>query len=288
MLSFPINHFSFGQGLQFVSTWNTENLGGTGSATKVILLPMTAGPTVDWGDGTVNNLNTHTYVSGGVKTVKIYGAVTDFIFADGGDKLKLTNVSQIGGIGIVSSIFYGCANMNWTATDTPTIYNMGNAFRACDLFNADISNWDVSAVIGFISTFRDCDIFNQDLSAWDMSSAVSLNSMFFSALAFNQDLSAWDTSNVTAMANALRNTSFDQDISSLDISNVVDLTNFLRDSSFTQTNYDLLLPAWEAQSVQDNVTAHFGSAQYGAGAPATARADLIADHTWTITDGGPA
>ena len=52
----------------FVSTWDTTQ---GGSASDTIVLPMTAGPTVDWGDGTVNNLNTHTYAVAGIKTVKI-------------------------------------------------------------------------------------------------------------------------------------------------------------------------------------------------------------------------
>jgi len=56
---------------RFVSIWNTENLGGTSSATKTIVLPMTAGPLVDWGDGTVNNLNTHVYAVGGIYEITI-------------------------------------------------------------------------------------------------------------------------------------------------------------------------------------------------------------------------
>jgi len=249
-----------------ISTWDTEKLGGTGSATKVLLLPMTAGNTIDWGDGTINNLNTHTYASGGVKTVKIYGEVTGFRFNNGGDKLKLTDVSDVGGLVIdQNAMFYGCANITWTATNTPLVANSSliSLFRSCTLFNGNISNWNMSLATSLNSSFRDCISFNQDLSGWDTSSNTGLNSSFDGATIFNQDFSGWDVSGVTTMTNMLRNT------------------------SFSTTNYDLLLPAWEAQSVQDNVSAHFGSATYGAGTPATARAALIADHTWTITDGGP-
>ena len=51
--------------------------------------------------------------------------------------------------------------------------------------------------------------------------------------------------------------------------------------------YDALLVAWEAQSVQNNVNFSGGNSTYTlSSAAATARAALISDHTWTITDGG--
>ena len=288
MFTLPVTFFN-GEQNPMISTWNTENLGGTGSATKVILLPMSAGPTVDWGDGTVNNLNTHTYASGGSKTVKIYGYISDWAFADGGDKLKITDISKVGGLLLIGSAFYGCSNMTWTATDKPIpMGSINSAFYGCTLFNGNIGNWDVSQVSNAGNAFRDCVAFNQDLSSWEVSSITVFGNMFWGATIFNQDLSSWDVSSATLMQNMFRNTAFNQDLSAWDISNVTNLTNFLNGSSFSATNYDLLLPAWEAQSVQDSVTAHFGSAQYGAGTPATARADLIADHTWTITDGGAA
>ena len=361
MLAFPANHFSFKAGLEMVTTWNTENLGGTGSATKVILLPSPAGPLVDWGDGTINHSNTHTYSTGGSKTVKIFGYIKDWSFNNGGDCLKLTNVSKIGGCKVKAQAFYGCSNMTWTATDIPYVEGLNQAFRGCTLFNGDVSGWDVSKVSNMASCFRDCpafnqdigswgtsnvtsmasmfrecDIFNQDISSWDTSNVTSMNSMFNDAFAFNQDIgswdtsactnmagmlrdtvfnqdiSSWDTSNVTSMASMfrdttpfnqdigswdtsactdmasmLRNTAFNQDISAWDIASVTDMTNMLNGSSFSTTNYDLLLPAWEAQSVQNGVSFHAGSATYGAGTPATARTNLINDHSWSITDGGP-
>jgi len=252
----------------FISTWNTENLGGTGSATKIILLPMTAGPRVDWGDGTVNNLNTHTYSSGGVTTVKIYDSFGGFRFNDVGDKLKITNISRVGGLEVdTNAIFKGCSNMTWTALDIPNVTQIGT----------------------LSATFQSCTLFNGSVNDWDMSAITSI-STFFRATAFNGDVSGWDTSTLTSIASAFRETTaFNQDISSWDVSSVTSAPNFMLDNTtFAQANYDLLLVAWEAQSVQNNVVIHFGTAKYGAGAPATARAALIADHSWTITDGGAA
>ena len=273
-----------------ISTWDTEKLGGTGSATKVLLLPMSAGNTVDWGDGTINNLNTHTYASGGVKTVKIYGQVTGFRFNDLGDKLKLTDVSDVGGLVIdTTAIFRGCANLTWAATNAPriTANNINNTFRDCALFNGDVNNWNVSGVTNLTSFFNGCTVLDQDISGWDVSGVEYFTSAFRNCAALNPNIGGWDTSSATDVGQMVRSTLFNRDISGWDVSGVTDATNFANGSSFSTTNYDLLLPAWEAQSVQDNVSFHAGTATYGAGAPATAHAALIADHTWTITDNGP-
>ena len=89
-------------------------------------------------------------------------------------------------------------------------------------------------------------------------------SMFYGATAFNQEIGSWDVGAVTTMASMLDN------------------------SGINTTNYDLLLVGWEAQVVQNGVVFGAGTVKYSAGAPATARQNLITDHTWTITDGGQA
>ena len=272
-----------------VTTWNTENLGGTGSATKVILLPISAGPSVDWGDGTVDNLNTHTYASGGVKTVKIYGYVTGWAFNNGGDCLKITDVSDVGGWRPSSEAFHGCSNLTWSATGplNTKASSFNQLFRGCTAFNGDVSEWDTSNIISLANTFKDCIVFNQDVSGWDTSSCASFAAVFRGCAALNPNIGGWDTSSATTMNSMVRDSLFNRDISGWDISGVTTMTNMMNGSAFSTTNYDLLLPAWEAQAVQNNVSFHAGSATYGAGTPATARAALIADHTWTITDGGP-
>ena len=75
----------------FVSTWDTTQ---AGSASDTIVLPMTAGNTVDWGDGNTDTTNTHTYAAGGTYTVTIEGAVTTFRFNSGGDRMKIVDISK--------------------------------------------------------------------------------------------------------------------------------------------------------------------------------------------------
>jgi surface protein len=68
---------------------------------------------------------------------------------------------------------------------------------------------------------------------------------------------------------------------------VTNMTDFLFGVTLPTAQYSELLVNYEAQAVQNNVAFHGGNSQYSAGAAATAHANLIADHTWTITDGGP-
>jgi len=82
-------------------------------------------------------------------------------------------------------------------------------------------------------------------------------------------------------------TSFDQDLGSWDVTALTDATQMFNGITLTSTNYDGLLVGWEGQAVNNNVNLDGGNSEFNAGAPATARADLIADHTWTIIDGGP-
>ena len=72
---------------------------------------------------------------------------------------------------------------------------------------------------------------------------------------------------------------------------VNNLTNFALNTTFTTAEYDALLIAWEAQSHQTGVTAHFGGSTYTTGGAAeTARPALTnpGGDNWTITDGGAA
>jgi len=120
-----------------------------------------------------------------------------------------------------------------------------------------------------------------------------MQSMFQNS-AFNQPINLFDTSSVTNMSATFdSNTVFNQDISALDYSQVTSfdffgIFGFLKGATaFSTANYDLLLIALDAQTVQSGLTFDVAS-QYSVGAATTARANLIANDSWVINDLGQA
>lgn len=200
MFTLPLGFFG-SAGTAHVSEWNTENLGGTGSATKELVLPFPAGPLVDWQDGTVNNLNAHTYAAGGPKTLIIEGDISGWAFNNLGDKEKLTKIVHVGGLAIdTAGAFYGASNMEWTAGFAPkVITTLNSAFRGATVFNGNINNWNVENVTDAEHAFREAEEYNQPMNTWNTVNFTSLFFTFQFALKFNQDVNSWNVGNVTNM-----------------------------------------------------------------------------------------
>jgi len=140
-----------------------------------------------------------------------------------------------------------------------------------------------------VDMFRDCTsmVIPPDVSSFDVSSAI-IQHMFrgCSAMAIPPDVSNWDTASAADMHSLFKDCGLiDVDVSNFDITPLTNATNMFSGSGFSQTNYDKLLVAWEAQVEQAGVTFHAGTAKYSSGAPATARAAL-AGNGWNFTDGG--
>jgi surface protein len=189
-------------------------------------------------------------------------------------------------------MFSSCAvfNQDIGVWDVSNVTDLTDMFANARAFNAPIGVWDVSKVQSMSGTFVGAESFNQDIGAWDTSSVTNMFNTFSRAESFNQDIGSWNTSNVTTMFNTFsRAQSFNQDISSWNIESVTNMRDMFEDffgpTAFSTANYDLLLVGWESQTENPNVLFHAHTAKYSAGAPATARAALIANG-WTITDGG--
>ena len=297
----------------FEFTIKTDNTGTSNNTQFTLpLLSTFNGVTaeVDWGDNNSDTITaydqseiTHTYSSSGTYTVKITGSLRALRFANGGDKLKILNIINWGVFKFTTRhSFFGCANITQTATDSPAIAitDINGTFANCSVFNGYIDDWDVSNVQDFGFFLSGASLFNQPLNSWDVSNATNLAQMFKSTSDFNQPLNNWDVSNVTSMQSMFRkNDAFNQDISSWDIVKVSNATNFMQNcDGFSTANYDVLLIRWEAtlQSAHSGGSGytltpswHFGSAQYTAGGDAAAaRASLINNFGWGITDGGTA
>jgi hypothetical protein len=83
-------------------------------------------------------------------------------------------------------------------------------------------------------------------------------------------------------------TSFDRDIGSWDITALTDALDMFTGVTLSIANYESLLVGWNAQALQTGVVFSGGDSTYCSDAATTARANMIALDSWTITDGGKA
>jgi hypothetical protein len=310
----------------FVSTWDTTQ---AGSASDTVVLPLLSGGTysgtIDWGDGNSDALSyanrTHVYASGGTYTITISGSdIQGWQFNNGGDKAKITDVSNWGNLTITTNkSFFGCSNLLVTATDAPTISttNLEKTFNGTDLTNADLSAWDVSSVTNFVACFQLADFeggnvstwdvssgtnfdscfavsnFDGDVSGWNLASATKVSWMFFTTPNFNSDITITSaTTNVFAMFQ--RAIMFDQDISNWSVTQITGFGNFMAGggigpATLSTSNYDALLIAWDAQGAMSySGTVNFGGSRYTSGGAAEAARTSLISKWGGITDGGAA
>ena len=198
---------------------------------------------------------------------------------------NLSAASNISLMFLNASNFNNGQDANINNWDVSNVSDMNSIFQNSS-FNQDIGNWDVSNVTNMRSTFQNSP-FNQDISNWVTSSLTFLRETF-AETNFNQDISSWNTSSIFNMFRCFRNNSvFNQNLDTWNIEELLFADEMFLNGGLSTTNYDALLIGWEAQNVKNDVLFDAGNTQYTAGSAAeTARAALIADHNWTITDGG--
>ena len=224
---------------------------------------------------------------------------------------NVSNVTNMGSMFQYATAF----DQNITSWDVSSVTNMSSMFRGNQVFNQDIgswdvgnvtsmsymfsgassfnqnigtgSNWDVSNVTNMRAMFQHATVFDQNISSWNVSSVINMNFMFSHADAFDQNITSWDVSNVTSMRYMFQGPIvFDQNIGVWAIGNVTDMSGMFNNASLSTANYNALLTGWDTQTLQPNVTFSGGNSKYSAGAPATARANMLSSDSWTITDGG--
>ncbi len=137
----------------FITTWKTNNTGTSNSTS--ISIPTNPAYTynydVDWdNDGIIDTMGitedfNYDFGIAGTYIVGIQGNFPSIYFNNSGDKAKILDIVQWGNIGWQSmeNAFYGCSNLNSSATDIPnlsSVTSMKSMFRVTSTFNADISS----------------------------------------------------------------------------------------------------------------------------------------------------
>ena len=210
-------------------TWNTVPAGTSGSgtmaanATSVTITGLPAGAMIDVKINPTNfqriNIN------------------------NGADRARLVDVSQWGTTAWTSmaTAFYGCNNLNITATDVPTltgVTNMTQMFQNCSVLNgpSNIGTWNTAAVTNMSSMFYFATTFNQNIGAWNTAAVTTMWAMFRNAPAFNQNISTWNTVKVTDMSLMFSDaTAFNQNIGGWNTAAVTNmLAMFQNASAFNQ------------------------------------------------------
>ena len=224
---------------------------GASSNTQYRLPSVTSGTynfVVDWGDGSTDT-------------------ITSF------NQPEVTHTYSTGGVYTIT-ITGDFTNINPNSTGDPQKIT-------------EIVKWGgTNLTINNIFAFRGCS--NMICTATDSPTLTSdISGCFFQANLITSGLANWDFSNVTSAQFILLSVpNWNEDISGWDVSNCTSFNAAFTGTSMSQANYDALLVAWAAQSVQNNVV--FSTpAQYTAGGAAeTARNTLINTYSWTIIDGG--
>ncbi len=274
------------------------NLTVVGSNNFTFTIPTTGSGydfTVDWGDGTIETYSgspgdiDHVYDVRDIYEIKISGDFPRIRFAGKVVRNKLWRIKQWGDIQWSSfeGAFFGCTQLQITATDAPNLSNvtdMTEAFRTCNnvnfatahdfnvwdvsnvtdmtllfaftRFNRPVDNWDVSNVTVMEGVFEANAFFNQPLNTWNTSNVTDMRFMFDGAELFNQPLSNWNVSNVTEMTFMFAGaTAFNQDISGWNVSSVEKMPLMFADA----TAFNQPIGIWNTSSVQ-NMTEMFGGA----------------------------
>jgi surface protein len=181
-----------------------------------------------------------------------------------GDKLKVLRVKSWGNVKWTSfnSAFYGCGNLDVTATNVPDVSlgvnNYINCFREClnlENSNNSISNWQFNQPSTVISGFfQNCVKYNSNLSNWNLSNVINIQSLFSGALKYNNGgdpgIDNWNVSNVITTVDVFRNCSeFNQNIGSWNVANVTNMSGMFASATIFDNNGSDTINNWNTANV---------------------------------------
>ena len=244
-----------------------------GSASNTFVLPIIKDTTetvkIYWGDGTnstgVNGNNTHVYAASGIYTVKIESRLFGGIYFNNlGDKAKITKIANYG---------QGVSRLN-----------IGSFYGCSSLLSIDIGNI-VSNGADASKQYRGCTALTT-VPLFNLSNCTSTRLMF----AYCSALTTVPLFNLSSVTNAYAMFSYCSSLTTiplLDLSSVTDATTMFIGVTLTTQSYSDFLINLATLPLQSGVSFHGGNSKYNSAA-AIARAYLISNFGWTITDGGAA
>ena len=174
---------------------------------------------IDWGDGQVSTITayndaalTHTYATAGDHVIRITGTFPNIYFNNGGDKLKVKSVENLGEVGWtkLNRAFYGCTNLtSFTAgtTDTSAVTDMTIMFYGCtSLTTLDVSSFNTALVTNLSLMFYGCSsVTTLDVSSFNTALVTDLSLMFYNCASVTTlDVSGFNTASVTTMNGMFR------------------------------------------------------------------------------------
>ena len=266
-----------------------------GSASNTFVLPIIKATTetvkIYWGDGTnstgVNGNNTHVYAASGIYTVKIESRLFGGIYFNNlGDKAKITKIANFGqGVSRLNTgSFYGCSSL--LSIDIGNIVSNGtNAyamFSQCTALTT-VPLLNLSSVTNAYAMFAYCPVTTVPL--FDLSKVTNASYMFYQCTALTT-VPLLNLSSVADATGMFLGTSLTT-VPLLNLSSCTNASNMFSGVTLTTQSYSDFLINLATLPLQSGVSFHGGNSKYNPAA-AIARAYLISNFGWTITDGGAA
>lgn len=292
-----------------------------GSASNTFILPIQKTTKqvvkIDWGDGKndlgVDGNNTHVYATGGVYTIKIYSKIfTGLYFNNTGDKSKLLTVSTFGKTisGFLYAALYGCDNLTsvnavgilYLTTSAASMFRNCSALTVIPFFDfakvtvtsnmlqgctsiTTIPQWNTVNVTSTASMLQGCTLL-ASIPLLDISNVTNCASMFQSCSALTT-VPLLDMSSVTNCSAMFAYCTSLTTVPLFNLSKVTNAANMFLGVTLTTQCYSDFLINLAALPLQSGVSFHGGNSKYNT-AGGVARAYLISNFGWTITDGGAA
>ncbi len=220
-----------------------------------------------------------------------------FAINNGIDKSRLVDIKNWGAANWSSmeNAFYGCNNLNISATDNPNfvnVSNFSNMFNTCGALKtlASINNWNTANGTNMSAMFKNSSLFNLNISNWNTANVSNMAEMFADANVFNQNIGNWNTANISNMNSMFKNANaFNQNIGNWVLNSNVDMSNMLDNSGMDCSNYSATLYGWN-NTAPNSRTLGAAGITYGSQA-SNARANLVlatgsGGKGWTISDAG--